>query len=167
MQTSAWTGILRRIPPDQHDSLVIVTTVGIEISIQDILRVEHDHLVIRGRLAGTTDSGRVFFLPYDQLHYLGFQQEVRVSQITALYGEVPTADQPQPASVPLNGGAPAAEPEPPSEAPATAPPLPPAPSPAAEPAKPGQLKIPRRSGLIERLRARALLGPNTRPPADP
>jgi hypothetical protein len=147
--------------------LAIVTTVGIEISIQDLLRVEEDHLVIRGRLAGTTQSGRVFFVPYDQINFLGFQTEVRVAQIRALYGEAPVAEQAERKAPALIAEPVLAEPAATDPTPATLPPPPPEEQPPLEPPKPGQLKIPRRSGLIDRLRARALLGPKAQPPSDP
>jgi hypothetical protein len=167
MQSSAWAAILRRIPPDQHDSLAIVTTVGVEISIQDVLRIEDDHIVMRGRLSGTTQSGRAFFVPYDQINYLGFQKEVRVAQIMALYSEAPAAEHVESKAATLSAQPAVIQPATTDAAPAAVA----QPSPVAElplePPKPGQLKLPRRSGLIDRLRARALLGPKPEPPSDP
>src|SRR5438128_4617816 len=93
MQNSAWIVLLRRIPPDQHNSLAIVTSVGIEINIQNLVRIEDDHVVIRGRLAGTTDTGRAFFVPYNQINYLGIVREVKEPQLRALYGEAPPAQE--------------------------------------------------------------------------
>jgi hypothetical protein len=166
MQSSAWIALLQRIPPDQHDSLAIVTTSGIEISIQDILRTEAEYLVIRGRLSGTTDAGRVFFIPYCQIQYVGFQKEVRVAQILAIYGEAPPAEAAKPK-------ADAASPESAAVEPATAtepapPPPPPKENPPPPPTKsPAHLKMPRKSDLLERLRARAMAGTNPRPPSNP
>ncbi len=168
MQSSAWIVLLRRIPPEQHDTLAIVTTIGIEINVQGILRTEEEHVVIRGRLAGTTDTGRVFFVPYNQINYLGFQKEVKEAQIRALYGESPPAEPAEPKTEVLTTGPALAEP---AATDATAdsappPPPPPEPNPPPEPPKPAtQLKIPRKSGLLERLRARAQIGSNTRPPS--
>jgi hypothetical protein len=169
MQSSAWIALLRRIPPDQQDTLAIMTTVGIEINLQAILRLEGDYVVIRGRLAGTTDTGRVFFVPFGQINYLGFTREVREPQIRALYGEAPAAAEMAEPKLEVANRAPS-PPEPAErEAPAPAPPpRAPEPSlPSEPPQPPGSLKIPRKSGLLERLRARALAGNNPRPPTKP
>src|SRR5713226_6046189 len=93
MQNSAWIALLRRIPSDQHNTLALVTTIGIEINIQNLVRIEDDHVVIRGRLAGTTETGRAFFVPYDQINYVGIVREMKEPQIRALYGEAPSAVQ--------------------------------------------------------------------------
>jgi hypothetical protein len=168
MQSSAWIALLRRIPPDQQHTLAIMTTVGIEINLQAILRVEGDYVVIRGRLAGTTDTGRVFFVPFSQINYLGFNREVGEAQITALYGEGPAVEVAQPKSEAVTPAPAAAEPAASNPTPPPAAPPPPEPGPPPEPrSSPGSLKIPRKSGLLERLRARALAGTNPRPPAKP
>ena len=166
MQSSAWIALLRRIPPDQQDTLAIMTTVGIEINLQAILRVEGDYAVIRGRLAGTTDTGRVFFVPFSQINYLGFTREVREPQIRALYGEGPAGELAQPKPEAVTPAPAAAEPAASDPTPPAAPP-PPDPGPSSESRPPGSLKIPRKSGLLERLRARALAGTNPRPPSKP
>ena len=84
MQNRAWIKLLQRIPPDRHDGLVLMATTGVEISIQTILRQEEDYLVLRGRMAGTTDSGRVFFIPYDQITYLGIVRELKEAEVNAM-----------------------------------------------------------------------------------
>jgi hypothetical protein len=174
MQSFAWISLLRRIPPDQHDILALMTTVGIEINVKDLLRIEEDHLVLRGRLAGTTDTGRVFFIPYSQINYLGYQKEVKVAQIMAIYGDGPEGQSVQ--SSPPAASESAALSAEPVEAevspeaslepdPAPPPDLDPPPQ---EPPKPAtQFKIPRKSGLLERLRARAQAGTGNRKPTDP
>jgi hypothetical protein len=140
-----------------------MTTVGIEINIQDILRIEEDHVVIRGRQAGTIAMGRVFFIPYDQISYFCIQKEVQEAQVRSLYNDAPGAVEegaegehstPQPA---------AAETVSAEVKPESAPP-PPEVKPPPEPPRPGALKIPRKSGLIERLRARAQAAANSKPP---
>jgi hypothetical protein len=161
MQNSAWIGLLKRIPVDQHNSLAIVTTVGIEINIQNVVRIEDDHVVIRGRLAGTTDTGRAFFVPYSQINYMGFGKDMKEPQIRALYGETPPAEEIEQKTHTEPAQPPASE--------AVVPPPPPEPEtpPPVEPPRPApQLKIPRKSGVLERLRARAQLG-KTSPPSHP
>jgi hypothetical protein len=164
MQNSAWIALLRRIPSDQHNNLALVTTIGIEINIQNIVRLEDDYVVIRGRLAGTTETGRAFFVPYDQINYVGIIRELKEPQIRALYGEAPPAEEvEQKTDAVSTEGQPTA-----TEAPVPAPPPDPEATAPAEPLKPGpQLKIPRKSGVLERLRARAQLGKSSAPPPKP
>src|SRR5262249_53533130 len=57
MQSRTWISLLNRIPQELQDFLVLVTSIGTEISIQSILRIEEEYIVLRGRLAGTTDTG--------------------------------------------------------------------------------------------------------------
>jgi hypothetical protein len=172
MQASCWTGLVRRIPENQHDKLMVVTTTGVEISIQTLMRAENDYFVIRGRLAGTTDTGRIFFIPYDQMNYLCINSEIPETQIRAMFAEAQTQpSQPaQPTEV-AAATAPAAS-SPDAEPPAHAEEPPPADTITA----PGvgetldqvpklnsgiRLTLPRKSGLIQRLRARAQV---TNPP---
>src|SRR5438128_12458692 len=89
MQSRTWIKLLQRIPADKHEMLAITTSSGTEVSIQMVLRLEEDFVLIKGRLSGTTDLGRVFFIPYDQINFLGVTKEVRESEISALLGEAP------------------------------------------------------------------------------
>ena len=85
MQNTAWVALLRLVPPDLHDSLVVVTTAGQEIVVQSLFRMEEEYLVIRGRMAGTSDTGRILFIPYDHINYLGFQKLLKEPELTAIY----------------------------------------------------------------------------------
>jgi hypothetical protein len=85
MQSSSWAALLQFIPPTEQDKLMLVTTSGIEIALQAILRVDPECLAIKGRLAGSTDSGRVFFIPYDRIDYFGYQQPVKESDFHELF----------------------------------------------------------------------------------
>lgn len=147
MHSAAWIDLLKRIPPAQHDNLMLLTTIGTEITIQGILRLEEEYLVIRGRVAGTTDAGRFFFVPYSQINYLGFLRTVKEADVYALYGAPP----PEPTA------AKPAETEPSAQAPAEGPPatapVEPVPSPPVEPPVPKDEK-PSKTILLERLRAR-------------
>jgi hypothetical protein len=97
MQGPSWVSILRSIPADQHVKLALVTASGTEINLQAVLRVEKDYLMIQGRLAASTESGRVFFLPYDQINYLGFREGMTEADILAMFGEAPAPSAAAPA----------------------------------------------------------------------
>src|SRR5262245_58990547 len=118
MHSAPWIALLRRIPPALHDSLAVMTTVGTEITIQAFVRVEEEYLVIRGRLAGTTDTGRVFFVPFDQINYLGFTREVKEPEILALYDEPEAGASLAPPPTPVDAPTP-----PPAEAEEAPPPV--------------------------------------------
>ena len=156
MQSASWIGLLKLIPPAEHNSLLLVTSVGTQITIQDVLRLEPDYAVIRGRLAGTTETGRVFFIPYGQMNHLCFQKEVKEALIRRIYGEPEPEPAPQVASVESCSPVPA---EAEAVNPATPVPSPPKPSePVLAPAtvKPEpRISIPSKSGILARLRARS------------
>jgi hypothetical protein len=85
MHSSAWVALLKHIPPEHHNRLMLVTSGGTEIAIQCFLRVEPELLALRGRLAGSQDTGRVFFVPYANIDYFGFGQEVKESEFHQLF----------------------------------------------------------------------------------
>jgi hypothetical protein len=172
MQSAGWIGLLERIPPAQHDNLMLMTSTGIEIALQGILRLEEEFVVVRGRLSGT-DLGRIIFLPFNQISYLGFQKAVKEAEFRAMFGETgpaPAAAGPKPEP----GAAAAPEPKPAESAPAPVPappaaaPLPdtaPA-SPAEGPPSSGRVRLPDKKAILERLRSRSQMG-GLRPPVSP
>jgi hypothetical protein len=155
MQSPAWIKLLKRIPSAQHDSLVLLTSIGVEISIQNIVRMEDDYLVVRGRMAGTTDTGRVSFIPYDQISQIGFSKEVKEPEIHAFFGDLGSqAAVTAPAPADAATTAPAKEEPPvPSEIPAAAPQSPVTQGRSKQPATSGiRVPIPSKQALLERLR---------------
>lgn len=145
MQSSQWVTLLARIPAALHNTLVLITTVGTEVAVQDIFRLEDEYVVLRGRMSGTTDAGRVFFIPYDQVHYIGFQKPLKQEDVLALYGDAPAPPAPAPAPAEVR---PAEVTEPAPQAKAEPAP-PPEQAPAERPPKP-----PSKVLLLERVRAR-------------
>jgi len=83
MQSSAWAAIIRHIPSEIQNLFMLVTAAGTEIAIASFLRVETEFVVIKGRLSGTQDTGRVFFIPYEGIDYIGYQKEVKDSEFEA------------------------------------------------------------------------------------
>jgi hypothetical protein len=72
----------------------VVTSGGVEISIASLVRVEDEFAVIKGRLSGSQDSGRVFFIPYKNIEYFGYTNPVKDEDYEALFGKLVV---PQPA----------------------------------------------------------------------
>ena len=171
MNSAAWISLFKRIPLAQHDKLSLVTTIGIELNIQNLMRLEEEYAVIRGRLAGTTDAGRLYFIPYDQINYLGVLRAVKEAEVEAMFGPgsllpiasaTPGQDQNAPALVtPAAAAEPQTpEPTPDPEAVTSADEV----TPAPEPPKSGFRAIPDKAALLERLRLRARVG-TSKPPS--
>ena len=87
MQSAAWVQLLKLIPPDQQDNVNLVTTVEREISVQQFSQFADSYLVLRGRLGGTTDTDRVYVIPYDQLCYVGFIRPIKDEVLQRIFGE--------------------------------------------------------------------------------
>jgi hypothetical protein len=161
MQGAVWTELLGRIPERQWNQLVVMTTAHVEIAVQEFVRMEEEYVAIRGRLAGSSDTGRLFFVPYDRIAYLGIQKAITDPEIVEIYGSAP------PARVAT------AQPGAPGEAEKTAP-SEPEPEPESEPLPPSEglrgmtnltpTVMPNRTELLERIRSRSKAGGGQTPP---
>src|SRR5262249_57453549 len=98
MQNSTWGALLRHIPAEQQDQYMLVTVSGTEIAIQNLLRIDRGFVALKGRLAGSQEAGRVFFIPYDQIDYLGTQKPIKDSEFSEGFDSlvIPPADEPHP-----------------------------------------------------------------------
>ncbi len=162
MHSAAWMKLLRHIPAAQQDKLMLMTVSGTEIAIQCLLRIDPECLAIRGRLAGSTDAGRVFFIPYSHIDYFGFQQPVKEAEFHELFGSL---DIPSGAAVAVPSPvAPAAATPAETESTTAAPPV--APSATAAPTPRNPLAI--KSSVLEKFRSRSVTNSGTqlRPPPD-
>lgn len=88
MHSASWVKLLRHIPAEDHAKLMLMTVGGTEIAIQALLRIDPECLALRGRLAGSTDAGRVFFVPYSHIDYFGFQNPLKESEFHELFGNL-------------------------------------------------------------------------------
>jgi hypothetical protein len=149
MQSSVWAALLRHIPAEAHNQLMLVTGSGTEIAIQGILRIDHQFVALKGRLAGSQDAGRVFFIPYNQIDYLGFQQAVKDSEFREMFDDLSL-----PASAQGTSGT---EPAGPGEV-----------TPAGGSAQ-GRGPAPIKSTVLEKFRQRSVTSPGTalKPPSNP
>jgi hypothetical protein len=147
MQDAAWMKLLRHIPASEQSKLMLVTTCGTEITIQCILRIDPECLALRGRLAGSTDAGRVFFVPYSHIDYFGFQQPLKEAEFHELFSNMGalTADTP-----------PGETPAPQADAPEPA-----APSPVKANQTPTRGPTVIKSAVLEKFRARSVSNPGT------
>ena len=96
MQNADWIELFRLIPPEQQNVLVLTTISGMDLNIETILRTEPSVLVFRGRVQGSTDDGRVFFLPYRQIDFLQMNRFVRENEIQEMFSRAaPPAPEPE------------------------------------------------------------------------
>jgi hypothetical protein len=76
-----WPTIFHSFRAEDHKFLVVSTSNGLEVAVQEILRVEEGLVMIRGRIAGTADSGRLFLLPFAQLSSVYVNRPVRMEEV--------------------------------------------------------------------------------------
>ena len=79
--------MFERIPPDMLQSVNLVLRNAYVVSVETVVRFEETYLVARGREGGTSDDGRGFFVPYDEICYVRLERVVRVGELKAMYGE--------------------------------------------------------------------------------
>jgi hypothetical protein len=91
--------ILDKIPTEDLNKTILTLRGGGSITIDVIIRIEDDYLIIRGREGGTNDEGRGFFVPFDELLFVKIDRIVSAYEVKKMYGEkieMPTSvfDQP-------------------------------------------------------------------------
>ena len=85
----SWINLLGKIPVTLQDSVALTLVfTGAEILMQSVLRLESDFAIIRGRMSGSTDAGRVIILPYDQLVNLAFTKRMLEPEVVAIFGQI-------------------------------------------------------------------------------
>jgi hypothetical protein len=62
------------------------------LSVDVVARFEPIYLVFRGREGGTTDEGRAFFVPYEEISYVRLERVVRLGELKQMYGETGFVD---------------------------------------------------------------------------
>jgi hypothetical protein len=161
MHASGWIDLVRTIPSELHASLTFLMQNHAEINSQNVVRLVEQFIVLRGRLAGSTDGGMIFFLPYDQITAISVNKPTKAEAAYAWFPNAPCysmeAEEPESTVVAedmepeVQRIAPAPMPAAPAAAPAMAPaavkPVPPSkpgvPTPLA-PSKPGIATVPAR-----------------------
>jgi len=145
MQALAWAMLFRSIPESLICTMILRTASGMEVTIQNLLRVDHELVILKGRLAGSQDQGRLYFIPYASIDHLGTMNLIKDDEYQTMFGDLR-----------LPG---------PAQAQILAPgPLPPVPEPVevpvaeeAAPAAPSSgsgIRAPIKSDVLERFRAR-------------
>src|SRR5262249_15010524 len=71
-----------------------------------------ESIALKGRLAGSQDAGRVFFVPYSHIDYFGYQNPLKESEFHEVFGSLELAGAAADAPPPAAAAAPAEPPEP-------------------------------------------------------
>ena len=159
MDGAGWIKILRRIPAKLHNTISFATSGG-EIMAQDILRIEKDFLLLRGRMAGSQDAGHIIVLPFAQIVNLTLNKALKEKEVHEVFGATLPATPASAETTPHEDAeVPDLEPLEETELPATSVPLGTAaregPAAKAEPSTPAAKAAPiSKTLLLERLRQR-------------
>ena len=153
MQGSVWIDMLRRIPADLHNTLVLGLVTGEEVVVQQLIKMEAEFAIVRGRMAGTTAEGRIMMVPYCHLTVVAINKRITEPEVQAMFGvsALPTSDAAPPSPASAQPSAAAAPPVKPESSPQL-----PLPKSAAAAGASGQPKPPppSKSILLARLRER-------------
>jgi hypothetical protein len=77
----------KHIPEESHPQVNLCLRNGMVISMESVARFEDGFLVCRGREGGTSDEGRAFFIPYDEITYIRIERIVRMGELKKMFGE--------------------------------------------------------------------------------
>ncbi len=88
MQASDWIALFKKMPDEYQELMMLVTNTGVELAVQQFLRLDDTQLLLRGRLGGTTDANRIFLVPYDYLSFVYFVRPISNAKLTAVFGEL-------------------------------------------------------------------------------
>jgi hypothetical protein len=76
-----------KIPAGMHPYVNLVLRNGFCLAVSTVARYEETYVVFSGREGGTSDEGRAFFVPYDEVSYIRIERPVRVGELKTMYGE--------------------------------------------------------------------------------
>lgn len=139
--------IFQRLPEQLHGCVNLVLRNQFTVAVDTVARFEPHYLVLRGRETGSTDEGRGFFIPYDEIAYIRIERTVKVGELKRFYGETGYVDKDDQLD-----GADAATATPDATN------TPPVAGPILTPGDPAAIA---RQNLLERLRSRTQLGGST------
>ncbi len=84
--------VFRRIPESMHSQVNLALRNGSLLSVDTVVRFEPHYIVFRGREGGSTEEGRAFFVPYDEICYLKIERVTRLGELKQMYGETGHVD---------------------------------------------------------------------------
>ena len=84
--------LFKRVPELYHPQMNLVLSNGFVLSVDLVVRFEPLYMAFRGREGGTTDEGRAFFVPYEEITYIRLERVVRLGEMKQWYGEMGYVD---------------------------------------------------------------------------
>ena len=85
--------MFKRIPEVMHAQCNLVLRNQVALAIDTIIRYEPAYMLIRGREGGTTDEGRSFFVPFEDIAYIKVERILKVGDLKRMYGETSDVDE--------------------------------------------------------------------------
>ena len=79
--------MFERIPEEMHPQVNLVLANRFVLTVESVARFEQTYIVFRGREGGTSDEGRAFFVPYEEVSYIRIEREVRMGELKKMFGE--------------------------------------------------------------------------------
>lgn len=84
--------LFKIIPEESHAQVNLVLHNQFTLCVDVVARFEPIFLVFRGREGGTTDEGRAFFVPYEEIAYVRLERVVRLGELKKMFGETGFVD---------------------------------------------------------------------------
>ena len=79
--------LFKRIPLVYHPQVNLILRGQGMMTVDTVLRFEPHYLVLRGREQGSTDEGRAFFIPYEEIAYLRIERVLKLGEMKKMFGE--------------------------------------------------------------------------------
>jgi hypothetical protein len=84
--------LFNRIPEHYHAQVNLILRGQGMITVDCVVRFEPHYMVLRGREQGSTDEGRAFFVPYEELAYFRIERVLKLAELKRMYGEQNVVD---------------------------------------------------------------------------
>src|SRR5262245_53944991 len=92
MQRDDCVELFKRIPEHYHPQVNLILRGQGMITVDCVVRFEPNYMVLRGREQGSTDEGRAFFVPYEEMAYFRIERVLKLSELKRMYGEENVVD---------------------------------------------------------------------------
>jgi hypothetical protein len=89
MAVSPLVSVFEGIRPEDQDTLMIVMDNGTDVAVQQVARIEESVVMIRGRIGGTADNGRIFIIPFERITCVYVNRIVRTDEIDLFSPGIP------------------------------------------------------------------------------
>src|SRR5262245_56825864 len=84
--------LFKKIPEHYHAQVNLILRGQGMITVDCVVRFEPHYVVLRGREQGSTDEGRAFFVPYEEIAYFRIERVLKLAELKRMYGEENVVD---------------------------------------------------------------------------